>query len=124
MLDRCIQHTPTLLELYSAQCKILKHAGDPEGAAAAADKARSMDLADRYLNCQAAKWQFRAGQIEQAEKTAAMFTKDGDHANNLHDMQCMWYELECGQAHLQRQNYGKVSCVDILICRSILTKHE
>ena len=47
MLDRCIQHTPTLLELYSAQCKILKHAGDPEGAAAAADKARSMDLADR-----------------------------------------------------------------------------
>ena len=48
MLERCIQHTPTLLELYTVQCRILKHAGDPEGAAAAADKARSMDLADRY----------------------------------------------------------------------------
>ena len=47
MLERCIQHTPTLLELYTVQCKILKHAGDPQGAAAAADKARSMDLADR-----------------------------------------------------------------------------
>ena len=47
MVDRCIQHTPTLLELYTVQCKIMKHAGDPEGAAAAADKARSMDLADR-----------------------------------------------------------------------------
>lgn len=47
MLDRCIQHSPTLLELYTVQCKILKHAGDAEGAAAAADKARSMDLADR-----------------------------------------------------------------------------
>lgn len=49
MVDRCIQHTPTLLELYTVQCKILKHAGDPQGAAAAADKARSMDLADRCL---------------------------------------------------------------------------
>ena len=48
MLERCIQHTPSLLELYTVQCRILKHAGDPEGAAAAADKARSMDLADRY----------------------------------------------------------------------------
>ena len=48
MLDRCIQQEPTLLELYSVQCKIFKHAGDPEAAAAAADKARSMDLADRY----------------------------------------------------------------------------
>ena len=61
----------------------------------------------RFVNCQASKWQFRAGQIEQAEKTA-MFTKDGDQANNLHDMQCMWYEIECGQAHLHLQNYGKV----------------
>ena len=47
MVDRCIHHSPTLLELYTVQCRILKHAGDPEGAAAAADKARSMDLADR-----------------------------------------------------------------------------
>ena len=62
----------------------------------------------RFVNCQAAKWQFRAGQIEQAEKTAAMFTKDGDQANNLNDMQCMWYEIECGRAHLQRHNLGKV----------------
>ncbi|DBA72018.1 TPA: hypothetical protein ACH3X2_010757 [Trebouxia sp. C0005] len=107
MVDRCIYHSPALLELYTIQCRILKHAGDPEGAAAAADKARSMDLADRFLNSQASKWQFRAGQIEQAEKTAAMFTKDGDQANNLHDMQCMWYEIECGRAHLRRHNHGK-----------------
>lgn len=28
-----------------------------------------------------------------AEKTAVLFTKDGDQHNNLHDMQCMWYVL-------------------------------
>lgn len=48
MLQKCIEQFPELLELYTLQCKILKHAGDLEGAAAAADKARSMDLADRY----------------------------------------------------------------------------
>ena len=25
-----------------------------------------------------------------ADKTAVLFTKDGDQHNNLHDMQCMW----------------------------------
>lgn len=47
MLQRCAEHTPTLIELYTLKAKILKHAGDVEGAAAATDKARSMDLADR-----------------------------------------------------------------------------
>ena len=47
MLDRCLGHTPTLEEAYSVKARILKHAGDPTGAAASADKARYMDLADR-----------------------------------------------------------------------------
>jgi hypothetical protein len=29
-------------------------------------------------------------QVELAEKTAVLFTKDGDQHNNLFDMQCMW----------------------------------
>jgi hypothetical protein len=28
--------------------------------------------------------------VASAEKTAVLFTKDGDQHNNLHDMQCMW----------------------------------
>ena len=28
-----------------------------------------------------------------AEKTAVLFTKDGDQHNNLFDMQCMWCVL-------------------------------
>lgn len=38
---------PSLPELYTVQARILKHAGDPEGAAIGASKAESMDLADR-----------------------------------------------------------------------------
>ena len=55
-----------------------------------------------------------------------MFTKDGDQANNLHDMQCMWYEIECGRAHLRRQNYGKVGLRNTvsLACRILLACRE
>ena len=127
-------------------------AGDVEGAARLADAARRMDLADRYLNCNAVKALFRAGhvsagrggtaaaaaalsgrreaavpilpccrlaaprplaaaprlegarkqrrrsrvrtllfcanmQMERAEATAALFTRDGEQTNNLFDMQ-------------------------------------
>ena len=47
MVERCLGHTPTLEEAYSVKARVLKHAGDPTGAAASADKARFMDLADR-----------------------------------------------------------------------------
>jgi peptide alpha-N-acetyltransferase len=46
-LGRCLEVAPTLPELYSVQARVLKHAGDPQGAAAAAVKAQSLDLADR-----------------------------------------------------------------------------
>ena len=63
----------------------------------------------RFLNSRAAKAMFRANQIDGAERTAALFTKEGDQANNLHEMQCMWYEIEGGEAHLRQRQYGKVS---------------
>jgi hypothetical protein len=46
-----------------AKARILKHGGDPEGAARLADAARRLDLADRYLNCVAVKALFRAGHV-------------------------------------------------------------
>ncbi len=47
LLEQCKELAPTLPELYTVQSRILKHAGDPQGAAEAACKAESMDLADR-----------------------------------------------------------------------------
>ena len=97
-------------------------------AAAFADEARCMDLADRYVNSECVKRMLQADQVFSiyifefhshssavicvvfsfacsdfllvcsldiqvalAEKTAVLFTKDGDQHNNLHDMQCMWF---------------------------------
>jgi hypothetical protein len=44
-------------------------------AAALLDTARSLDTADRFVNCKCVKYQFRAGLIKEAEANASFFTK-------------------------------------------------
>lgn len=106
-IDEAIQHTPTVIDLYSVKSKILKHGGDFAAAAALADEARCMDLADRYVNSQCVKRMLQADQVALAEKTAVLFTKDGDQHNNLHDMQCMWYELASGESYFRQGDLGR-----------------
>ena len=66
-----------------------------------------MDLADRYLNCLATKALFRAGECEEGERVVSIFTRDGEQANNLYDMQATWYEISAGRAYLARKEYGR-----------------
>ncbi|KAL6568104.1 N-alpha-acetyltransferase 16, NatA auxiliary subunit [Orobanche hederae] len=106
-IDEAIEHTPTVIDLYSVKSRILKHAGNPLAAAALADEARCMDLADRYVNSDCVKRMLQADQVALAEKTALLFTKDGEQHNNLHDMQCMWYELASGESYLRQGDIGR-----------------
>ncbi|XP_058751865.1 N-terminal acetyltransferase A complex auxiliary subunit NAA15-like [Vicia villosa] len=105
-INEAIEHTPTVIDLYSAKSRILKHAGDLAAAAALADEARCMDLGDRYVNSDCVKRMLQADQMVLAEKTAVLFTKDGDQHNNLHDMQCMWYELASAESHFRQGDLG------------------
>ncbi|XP_023548247.1 N-terminal acetyltransferase A complex auxiliary subunit NAA15 isoform X2 [Cucurbita pepo subsp. pepo] len=106
-IDEAIKHTPTVIDLYSVKSRILKHAGDAAASAALADEARCMDLADRYINSDCVKRMLQADQVALAEKTAVLFTKDGDQHNNLHDMQCMWYELASGESYFRQGDLGR-----------------
>ncbi|KAL2455833.1 tetratricopeptide repeat (TPR)-containing protein [Forsythia ovata] len=106
-IDEAIEHTPTVIDLYSIKSRILKHAGDLSAAAALADEARCMDLADRYINSDCVKRMLQADQVALAEKTAVLFTKDGEQHNNLHDMQCMWYELASGESYFRQGDLGR-----------------
>ena len=54
---------------------LFQHAGDMTEAVHWVDEARTMDLADRYLNCKAAKYMLRAGMIDKAEEACALFTR-------------------------------------------------
>eukprot|EP01111_Echinosteliopsis_oligospora_P003410 TRINITY_DN1540_c0_g1_i1.p1 TRINITY_DN1540_c0_g1~~TRINITY_DN1540_c0_g1_i1.p1 ORF type:complete len:881 (+),score=311.21 TRINITY_DN1540_c0_g1_i1:80-2722(+) len=107
--EKAIKHTPTVIDLYMFQAKVYKHAGDPQNAWKMYEAAREMDLADRYLNTKATLYALRADRVEVAEKTIALFTsKEGaDPQDTLKDMQCMWYEIECGKSRLRTGDYGK-----------------
>jgi peptide alpha-N-acetyltransferase len=96
-----------VIECYLAKASFLKHAGALGAAAAVAEHARSLDLADRYLNSICTKRLLQAGDVETAEKTVALFTRDGDQASNMFDMQCVWFENEAGRCHARAGRRGR-----------------
>eukprot|EP01129_Flabellula_baltica_P008382 TRINITY_DN3320_c0_g1_i1.p1 TRINITY_DN3320_c0_g1~~TRINITY_DN3320_c0_g1_i1.p1 ORF type:complete len:639 (-),score=160.12 TRINITY_DN3320_c0_g1_i1:2-1918(-) len=94
-----IEHTPTMVELYSGKAKILKHGGQiPESAEAAKD-ALSYDGADKYLNTKAIKYLLRADMVDEARALLEINTqifpplKTDQYSNNCVEMQVIWYEL-------------------------------
>ena len=108
MLDKAIEHTPTLLDLHMHKARIFKHGGALQAASECMELARSMDLADRYLNTKSTRYMLRADLIDTAVKTIGLFTKSpDDDRSNLYDMQCCWYALEIAHSHLRLGEYGK-----------------
>jgi peptide alpha-N-acetyltransferase len=121
VLQTAVDHTPTNIDLYVMRSRMLAQNGDLSTAADVADEARSMDLADRYLNSLAVQACLAADRLTQAEDLAALFARQGaggpakDGAANLTDMQCMWYtlgvadsHLRCGRLGLALKRYGVV----------------
>lgn len=107
LIDEAIEHTPTLVEAYTVRARILKHQGDFAQAAESYNKGRELDQADRYLNARCSKYLIRAGKIEEAEKMMALFAKEVDGKLNVHEMQCMWYEIELGAAYKKQGQLAK-----------------
>jgi len=108
-INEAIEHTPTLVELYSCKARIYKNAGDAENAADLFEHTRSMDLADRYLNTRAVRAMFSVDRVDQGVEKALLFSREpsSKDAVNLHDMQCMWYESALGRSYMRQKNYGK-----------------
>jgi len=49
-LDKCLSHTPTAVELYQLQAKLLKKSGNLSEAADALTQARTLDLNDSCIS--------------------------------------------------------------------------
>ena len=91
-------HTPTLVELYMAKAKVLKHAGDLRQAVQVLDYGRRLDLADRHINARTTKYLLRANRCTQAEQTIDLFVKsDKEYSLSLFELQCVWYYVEVGK---------------------------
>ncbi|KAF9982160.1 N-alpha-acetyltransferase 16, NatA auxiliary subunit, partial [Modicella reniformis] len=108
-INRAIDHTPTLVELFMTKGRILKHGGDLTDAVIALDEARELDLQDRFINSKCTKYMLRADQMVEAEKTVVMFARVdlADRLNDLVEMQGMWFSLECGESHLRQGQLGR-----------------
>jgi tetratricopeptide (TPR) repeat protein len=104
LLEECIEGVKDekeCVDLRERKGRILKLMGDVAGACEVLDKAREVDLADRYINNKTTKYLLRAGRVEQAEKTIGLFTRhEANAVNNLFEMQCSWFPalppVQCG----------------------------
>lgn len=107
--DKAVEHTPTLVELYTCKAKLYRHAGDLKASAQVYEEVRSMDLADRYLNCVCVKAMLRLDDTQGGMEKALLFSKEPDsqESANLHDMQCMWYESAVGRSYVRQRKYGR-----------------
>jgi N-alpha-acetyltransferase 15/16, NatA auxiliary subunit len=88
MIVEATQHTPTVLDSYMVKARILKRMGDFAGAEAAAEEARCMDLADRFINTFSTRYQIKNGHFAAAEATLMLFCKNDEFGPAL---QTNWY---------------------------------
>ncbi|ORX57911.1 putative N-terminal acetyltransferase [Piromyces finnis] len=107
-INKAIEHTPTLVESYMLKARIYKHAGDLETAMNIMNEARELDLQDRFVNSKCVKYMLRNGNIDEAEKTAGLFTKVDSPSPlaDLTEMQCTWYEFEKAMAYKNKGDNG------------------
>ena len=76
-INRAIEHTPTVIDLYIVKAKIYKRSGDPEYASKLYEEARKLDMADRYLNAVSSRYLIRVDKLKEAEEVMSQFSKEG-----------------------------------------------
>ncbi len=105
-VQRALLLAPDLCELHAAHARVLKHAGALKEAAISLEKARKLDLSDRFLNTKSAKYHLRADEAEKAEAIALEFAKGEKGQLNFVDMQCVWYATEAAKSAARSGQHG------------------
>lgn len=96
-IDKAIEHTPTLVELYLFKANILKHKQEYSKAADLMNEARMLDLQDRFINSKTTKYYLRNNDFDNALKTISLFVKNNENLSELeylHIMQVNWLVIE------------------------------
>lgn len=108
-VDKAIELSPKAVEYQMTKARIWKHYGNPVKAAEEMEKARLLDEKDRYINSKAAKYQLRNNENDKALDNMSKFTRNetvGGAMGDLHEMQCVWYLTEDGEAYLRQKKLG------------------
>ncbi|KAL4792509.1 NMDA receptor-regulated protein 1-domain-containing protein [Aspergillus venezuelensis] len=108
-VDKALELSPKAVEYQMTKARIWKHYGNLEKAAEEMENARKMDEKDRHINSKAAKYQLRNNDNDKALDNMSKFTRNetvGGALGDLHEMQCVWYLTEDGEAYLRQKKLG------------------
>lgn len=108
-VEKALELSPETVEYQMTKARIWKHYGSPAKAAEEMEKARLLDEKDRHINTKAAKYQLRNNENEKALDNMSKFTRNetvGGAMGDLHEMQCVWYLTEDGEAYLRQKKLG------------------
>lgn len=108
-VEKGLELVPENVEFYMTKARIWKHYGNTRKAAEIMDKARNLDLKDRYINTKTVKYQLRNNETAKALKTMSLFTRNdtpGGPLSDLIDMQSIWYLTEDGEASVRNGLIG------------------
>ncbi|KAJ6249512.1 n(alpha)-acetyltransferase 15/16 [Anaeramoeba flamelloides] len=105
-LNKAIEHTPTLFDLYAFKGRLYKHVGDFDLASKCVEKTRKLDLADRHINNESTKYFLRNQQTKKGTEIFNIFMKDLQNFPNWRYFQVSWMTNEMGSAHLKKKEYS------------------
>ncbi|KAL5000543.1 NMDA receptor-regulated protein 1-domain-containing protein [Aspergillus recurvatus] len=108
-VEKALELSPKAVEYQMTKARIWKHYGNLEKAAEEMENARKMDEKDRHINSKAAKYQLRNNNNDKALDNMSKFTRNetvGGALGDLHEMQCVWYLTEDGEAYLRQKKLG------------------
>ena len=103
-INVAIEITPSVIEFYMVAAKIFKHSYMIDNYILGYDKARMLDVGDRYLNAKTAKIYLRSGDIEKNSELMKEFVSDPLTEENIKFTETLWYLNECGGAFLIKKN--------------------
>jgi len=108
LASKCLDQTPTAVDIYELRGRVMQKAGDDNAAANCLDEGRKLDKQDRYINNRTTEYLLRANREVEALERISMFTRhESDPEQNVFDMQCIWYELELAACYTRQGKWGK-----------------